>query len=70
MIECNKSVDGKGLGKVVNKKRRARGGSGVKTFHCLCVTSPMHTRTTAALECGHLPLQVRPLKLLFLTLCI
>jgi len=37
----------------------------VKTFHSLRVTSPVHTRTTAALECWHLPHQVRPLNCYF-----
>lgn len=39
--------------------------TGVKTFHSLRVTLPMHKRITATLECGHLPLQVRPINYFF-----
>jgi len=74
MIDCVRSIEKENLRKVVNREKRVKrektGGKerrGWEIFHGLHVTLPMHTRTTAALECGHLPLQVRRIKLLFPT---
>jgi len=74
MIDCDRSMERKDLRKDVNREKgveRERGQEGkkdrgVKIFHSLRVTSPMHTHTTTALECGHLLLQVA-IKLLFPT---
>ena len=74
IIDCDKSMERKDLRKDMNRKKgvereikdegegKARG---VETFYSLRVTSPMYTHTTAALECKHLPLQVRPLNCYF-----
>jgi len=61
MIDCDKSMERKEMRKVVDRKKgverkdrkERKKDRGVKTFHSLRVTSPMHTRTTTALECGH-----------------
>jgi len=66
MVTCDKSIERKNLRKVVNRKKGVKrekigGGEdrGVKFFYSMRVASTMHMRTTAALECLHLPLQVR-----------
>ena len=63
MIDCAELIERKVFRKVMNRKKRARRGEDKKerktrrekTFHSLRVILPVHTRTTAALECGHLP---------------
>ena len=58
------SCEQKEKGEERKGKKERKKDRGVKTFHSLRVTSPLHTSTTA-LECGHLPLQVRPLNYYF-----
>ena len=57
----------------MNRKKRVRRGEDKKerknrrekAFHSLRVILPVHTRITAALECGHLPRQAWPLDCYF-----
>ena len=46
-------------------KKETKKNTGMETFHGLRVTTPVHTRTAAALECEHLSYQVRPLDCYF-----
>ena len=71
MIYCDKPTEREDMRKVVYKKKEGEKGQegkkdrDVKKFHSPRVTLPMHTRRTTALECGHLPLQVRSLNCYF-----
>ena len=71
MIDCAELIERKVFRKVMNRKKRVRRGEDKKerkkyvrgnfSYSSLHAILPVHTRTTAALECGHLPRQVWPL---------
>ena len=74
MMDCDKLIEKKTWGELSTRGKewseREKGQEGkkergVKKVHSLRVTSPTHTRTTAGLEGGHLPLQARPLNWYF-----
>jgi len=73
MTDCDKFMENKDLTKVVYRKGGAKRGKVNrkkrtwcrKHFQSLHVASLMHTRASSAIECGHLPHQVRSLKCYF-----
>ena len=65
-------IERKVLRRVMNRKEGRKRGKdkerkkrNEKVFHSLRITPPVHTDTTGAFECGHLPHQVQPLKCYF-----
>jgi len=74
MIDCNELIERKSLEESYQqeetceaKKGKKERKTGVKTFHTLLVTPPVHVCTTVALDCGNLPHQSEAIKLLFPT---
>ena len=75
MIDRDELIEKKVLRKVLNWKKGVKGekqggkkNRGMKTFHSLCLTFLVHTRTTVTLECGDLPHQSTTIEPLFPTL--